>query len=349
MEYKFTPRSELSAFEWNPEQQHWNRLTLDPQTLKELSKRSNLHGILRVILYAAIMIALAAAAIYVSRINFLLAIPIIYIYYFFYGFLIALAHELQHKIVFDKSLDGFSEIVYQIVQTLVWNSARYARISHRLHHRYTMIHGLDPETPWPDVVSTKWLRRYLMTIILNIFVVGAPYALFKDIKLNVERVFGKKDRMMQDHCTPADLLAIRIESLGILIFHAAVVAVSVYFRRWEPIIFITIAWQIGASIENLWHSTEHIGRLYNVNDFRLCTRSIRVSPFTHLIFGGLDDHVDHHIFPGVPSKNLPRLHKILKKDLAPHGNVIQCWKEMFAIAKAKDKNPDHEYVPVDIA
>ncbi|MBT3376445.1 MAG: hypothetical protein HN742_41780 [Lentisphaerae bacterium] len=98
-------------------------------------------------------------------------------------------------------------------------------------------------------------------------------------------------------------------------------------------------------METLWHATEHIGRLHDANDQCLCTRSIRVSPFLRLIYWGLDDHVDHHIYPIVPSRNLPKLHRILKEDIPTPRNVFGCWAEMFAIAREKDHNPAHEYVP----
>jgi fatty acid desaturase len=160
------------------------------------------------------------------------------------------------------------------------------------------------------------------------------------------RIAGRKDAMMRDHCTPGDLVAIRIESLAILLLHAAVLVAAVLTRRWEWIALITLAWQIGSPIESLWHSTEHIGRLYNMKDQRLCTRSIRVSPFIHLLYWGLDDHVDHHLFPAVPSRNLPQLHRLLRKDLPEPRGMIGCWAEIFAIAREKERNPLNEYVPM---
>lgn len=346
MELQFAPRTELAEFEWDNAEAKWNRPKLDPQVLRELAQRSTINGLWRVSLFLVFLLASAAAAIYASRYSIWLALPLIYVYYFFYGFWVAIAHELQHKMVFAKSADWFSEGLYFVVQTLIWNSPRYARISHKLHHRYTMVQGVDPETDWPEIITSKWLRRYLGGLILNILVLGAIVQLFREVGRQVSRVIGIKDRMMRDHCSDADIRAIRIESLAILLSHAGVVALSLWFRRWEPIVFVTIAWQIGNAIEFLWHQTEHIGRMYNVNDQRLCTRSIKVSPFIKLIYWGLDDHVDHHIFPGVPSRNLQKLHEILKEDLPEPRNAIDCWREMFAIAKEKDKHPMHEYVPI---
>ena len=40
--------------------------------------------------------ASAVAAVYVSRINPWLAIPVLYLYWFFYGFWVAIGHELHH-------------------------------------------------------------------------------------------------------------------------------------------------------------------------------------------------------------------------------------------------------------
>lgn len=344
--FNFTKRADLSAHEWDDQKQNWVRPDIDGALLRKLSERSNLNGIARIAYFLFLLAVTVVATLYVQRYNPWLAIPVLYSYYFLYGFWVAIAHELQHKTVFAKSLDWMSEIVFFFVQAILWNSSRYARISHRLHHRYTMIRGTDPETDWPAIITTRWLRRHLAGFILRILVVGAVYNLIKDVWTQIRRTAGIKDRMMRDHCSKKDITAIRIESLAILLVHAAVIFLAVYFGVWQLYFLVTIAWQIGMAIENLWHQTEHIGRLYDVNDHRLCTRSIHVSPFIKLIFWGLDDHVDHHLYPIVPSRNLPMLHKELLDYVPAHKNIIACWKEMFAIAREKDRNPDSEFVPV---
>ncbi len=348
MQLNFTQRSELSVYEQNARKEVWKRPVVDREVLTQLTQRSTANGLLRIGLFVLFLAASLIATVYVSRYNLLLAIPFLYIYYFFYGFWVAIGHELQHKTVFAKSFDRFSEAIFFIVQTILWNSPRYARISHQLHHRYTMVRGMDPETDWPEVITTRWLRKYFWSLILKILVVGAIVGLFDSVRVQVSRIMGKKDAMMSKHCTDKDIKTIRMESLAILLIHTAIVILAIVFRRWELLLFITIAWQVGSAIEGLWHSTEHIGRAYNVNDHRLNTRSIKVGPLVWLIFWGLDDHVDHHLFPSVPSRNLPKLHRILAKDLAVPMNIFRCWKEMFAIAREKDKHPEYEYVPVKI-
>lgn len=348
MQLEFTPRSELSAYEHNSEKEVWKRPELDREVLKQLSQRSTVNGLLRIGVFIVFLVISAVATLYVVRNSLFLAIPLLFIYYFIYGFFVAIGHELQHKTVFAKSCDWLSEIIFFIIQAIMWNSPRYARISHQLHHRYTMVRGVDPETNWPEVITSKWLRKFLLSLILRILVIGAIPELIYSVKQQIHRIMGKKDIMMSNHCSDKDIGVIRMESLAILMIHVAVIIGAILFRRWELLFFVTFAWQIGSAIEALWHVTEHIGRLYNVNDHRLNTRSVRVNPFIKLIYWGLDDHVDHHLFPAVPSRNLPKLHNFLEKHLAKPMNIIDCWREMFAIAREKDKHPQTEYVPIDL-
>lgn len=114
---------------------------------------------------------------------------------------------------------------------------------------------------------------------------------------------------------------------------------------WMALLLITIAWQIGSGFEGIWHNTEHIGRIYNVNDQLLCTRSVKVNPFIKLIYFGLDDHIEHHIYPSVPSCNLPELHKLMEDMQDEPISVMACWKEIFHIALEKDRKPQNEFIP----
>jgi len=341
----FIPRSELPEFEWDSRVQAWSKPPIDRQALKQLAQRSTLNGLLRTGLFIGFLAASAALTMAAVRINPWLAIPPAYLYLFFYGFWVAIGHELQHKTVFAANADRFSAILFFFAQVFMWNSPRYARISHRLHHRYTMVRGIDPETDWPEVISTRWLRRYLRKMIGQILVVGAIPPLLRDIRTQIARIAGHQDRMMREHCSADDLRVIRWESAGILACHTAVVAAAICFRVWEPLVFITLAWQIGSPFEGLWHSTEHIGRMYNTNDQRCATRSVRVNPFIRLLYWGLDDHVDHHHYPIVPSRNLPALHRLLRDDLPEPKGMIGCWREMFAIAREKDEYPANEFIP----
>jgi fatty acid desaturase len=345
---RFAIRDELTGSEWDNQRKGWKRPKIDREVLKKLSERSTVNGLLRILYFVGLLTVSAVATAYVSHYSLWLAIPVLYVYYFFYGFWVAIAHELQHKIVFAEPQDWLSEIFYFFVQTIMWNSQTYARVSHKLHHRYTMVREIDPETDWPEVITSRWLRRFLVYLVLRVLVVGALVEFGKAVWLQVWRAAGGKDRMMRDQCTERELAAIRRESLAILLVHAAVAAAAIAFHVWPLLLFVTLAWQIGSPIEILWHATKHLGRPYNVNDHRLNTRSIRVGWFIRTFFWGLDTHVDHHLYPVVPSRNLPKLHRILEKDLPDADNIFGCWAEMFEISKEKDKDPKREFLSVEV-
>ena len=89
--------------------------------------------------------------------------------------------------------------------------------------------------------------------------------------------------------------------------------------------------------------------MYNSTDQRLCTRGVKVSPITKFFYGGLDEHVEHHLFPGVPSRNLTKLRQALDISIPERKNVIACWKEIYAIAKYRETHPDEVFVPAGYA
>jgi len=228
---RFAASQQLTGFEWDNQRKDWKRPPVDQEVLKELSRRSTLDGLVRLAWLLFLLAVPAVAAVLVSRISSWLAIPV-YVYYFFYGFWVAIEHKLQHKTVFAESADWFSEILFFLVQTIMWNSPTYARTSHKLHHRYTMVRGVDPETDWPEVITSRWLRAFLLKLALRILVVGAVVDFALSVWTQVWRIAERKNRMMRDHCTEAEIRVIRIESLGILLIHAAVAGAAIAFHVW---------------------------------------------------------------------------------------------------------------------
>lgn len=348
MKLEFTPREHLFDYEWDFDKKLWKRPKIDTKVLKELNKRNNLSSALRLIFYVIMLAVGVSSTLYLGQIHILLALPALYFYYFIYGFLTAISHEMRHSTTFTKNLNGLTEILFFIIQTLMWQSPLYERTSHRLHHRYTMIIGNDPETDWPEVVTRAWIKKFLLKFLSRLLVVGAVYYLIVDIYKQLQRSFGKGDKMMQDYCSEKELKRIRIESFAILLIHLSIIAIAVIFNWWLLIVFITVAWQIGQVGVSLYFFTEHLSKMYNSNDQVLATRSVKVGWFVKQLFWGLDDHIEHHIFPGVPSCNLPKLHDILIDQQDERLNIWECWKEIYTVAQEKEERPNNEFVPATI-
>ena len=62
-------------------------------------------------------------------------------------------------------------------------------------------------------------------------------------------------------------------------------------------------------------------------------------------FGGLDEHIEHHLFPAVPSRNLADLREAIDYPIQERQNVLKSWREIFVIARHKETQPGDEFVP----
>jgi fatty acid desaturase len=52
------------------------------------------------------------------------------------------------------------------------------------------------------------------------------------------------------------------------------------------------------------------------------TRTVRSNRFVSFMMNNLNYHLDHHLFPGVPWYNLPKLHALLREEYVAAGSSI---------------------------
>ena len=344
VDLQFVSRSELSDREWDEAAKLWNRPKIDRETLRRLNERSTLEGSVRVVVHLGLIVATAWLTVVAGRQHLLLAAPPFLAYCWLVGFLHGIEHEMRHRIIFPSRLDWLSDATYFLIHVLWRAGSRNQRVSHVIHHRYTMVRGVDPEPAFPEDITTRWVRRELLGMLVTVVTLGIP-DFFRAMWTLVQRTRGKLHPMIQAQCSEKDLKFIQRESLAILVINLAASAAFIVLRRWDLIIIIMLGPHIGHAIGAFYHRTEHIAMMHNATDQRLCTRGVKVSPITKFFFGGLDEHVEHHLFPAVPSRNLARLREALDIPIPERKNVIACWKEIYAIARYREAHPDAVFVP----
>ena len=341
---QFISRSELKNHEWDLKEKQWDRPEIDRETLKILNKRSGLIGGTRIIVHLNLLAATGWLTVFAYGYNLLLAITSFLLYCWLVGFLNGIEHEMRHKTLLPRSLDWLSESLYFLIHVLWKAGSRNQRVSHVIHHRYTMVLGVDPEPDFPENLTSQWVKRELLGLLFSVLTLGildffkAFWGLFQHIR-------GRLNPMIQAQCSEKDLKFIRRESFTILLINTAVLASCIVLRRWDLIILLMLAPQVGLAIGAFYHRTEHIAMMYNSNDQRLCTRGVKVSPITRFFYGGLDEHVEHHLFAGVPSHNLTGLREALDIVIPERKNVIKCWREIYAISKHLETHPEDVFVP----
>lgn len=340
----YVARTELKDLEWDNESKSWNRPDIDRDELKQLNKRSTLEGSTRLVVHTLVLVATGWLTVYAAGYSILYAIVPFLMFSFMVGFLNGIEHEMRHRIVFSRRLDWLSESAYFFIHVLWKGGTRNQRVSHNIHHRYTMVRDVDPEPAFPEEISTKWVRKELLGQLFTILTLGIP-SFFVALWTLIQRIGGRLDPRIEAHCTKKDYKIIRLESLAIFLINIAALVVMIMYRRWDLIALFMLAPQVGNAMAEFWHRTEHISMMYNSRDQRLCTRGVKVSPFLKFFFGGLDEHVEHHLFPAVPSRNLSKLRDAINWPVPERQNAIQCWKEIYAIAKHKEQHPDDVFVP----
>ena len=302
------------------------------------------NGIVRVVVHLGLIVATGWLTVVAWQQSIALAILPFLPYCWLVGFLHGIEHEMRHKIVFPRRLDWLNEVIYFLVHVLWKVGSRNQRVSHVIHHRYTMVRGVDPEPAFPEDLTTKWVRRELLGMLVTVVTLGIP-DFFTFMWALVQRTRGTLDPMIQARCSEKDLRFIRLESFVILVINVGGTVALALLQRWDLIVVLMLGPQIGHAIGAFYHRTEHIAMMHNSNDQRLCTRGVKVSPITRFFYGGLDEHVEHHLFPGVPSRNLARLRAALDQPIPERKNVIACWREILAIARHREEHPDEVFVP----
>ena len=89
--------------------------------------------------------------------------------------------------------------------------------------------------------------------------------------------------------------------------------------------------------------TQHLGLPEDIKDHRYTTRSVRFNPIFSFLYWHMKYHVEHHMFPSVPSYNLPKLSNLIKDQLPPpKKGFIDEYKEIIPAILKQAKNPEYK-------
>mgnify|MGYP001341014802 FL=1 len=87
--------------------------------------------------------------------------------------------------------------------------------------------------------------------------------------------------------------------------------------------------------------TQHLAAKVDTKDHRLSTYSVRINPILSFLYWHMEYHLEHHMFPMVPSYNLKKLRKEIDKELPqPFTSLYDFYKKVLpaVIALATNQN-----------
>lgn len=224
----------------------------------------------------------------------------------FFYFLIACAmvgmpilmHESNHNLLFKNQflnrwvgfLCGLSGVV----------SVTAYRTVHLAHHANT---GTEDD---PDNMDNSVPKSIPMVLFFYLFLVLGAYLYIFHVAIEGFKLGNAEKRRK-----------IAVEYL--LIF-----AIYGLIFWYIPFYYVLHLWLIpliiGVQLTNVRGLAEH-GLITKNNAFTE-TRCVESNPFVSFMMCNLNYHLDHHLFPGVPWYNLPKLHKLLEDEYMEAGSSV---------------------------
>ncbi len=323
---------------------NWYRTPIDRDLLKQLTRRSDLRGLIQ----AGSFLLIFLGTTYLACFFFLrrLWIPMIaasYLHCAFHSFvgMQAAAHELSHGTPFKTK--WLNEFFYRLFCFLTWNNPLHFRTSHMLHHQYTVHRGLDKEVVIAPISFT--FLDYLSWFLFD-------FEKFKMIMVpNIAHFFGKADvdfffwdplfppgdRRRPQMCNWA-----RFMVLG----HLALLAVFIYYQLWILIVLVTFGSFFATFLSRGCEIQQRLGLRPNVADWRVSARTVLFAPLIGYLYWRMNYHLEHHMYAAVPFFNLPRLHAALAHDTPkPVHGYLRGIGRILEIQRRQRTDPGYTYMP----
>ena len=317
----------------------WFRAEIDKNVFKELTKTSDLPGWKHIIIFAITLSTLG----YLCGLSWgsWYFIPIYLVYCTFWGGADAIWHECGHRTAFKSR--KLNEFFYYIASFMNNFEPIRWRWSHKQHHNYTA--SIDPHDfeVEESIFSRPTLASFILRFIPGIGFFKLNNSLYKEI---LQHAFGIETKVIKE-CIPKDQKSLCFLVSRIFVFlWITIIIISIYINSLLPI-FLFLIPKFFTSLNAVWGLTQHMGLKEDTKDHRESTRSVRLNPIFSFIYWKMEYHIEHHMFPTIPSYNLPKLHEHIKDQLPKPQTLYEAYKDIIPAVIKKSKNPDY-YIPVKI-
>ncbi|HEY1919791.1 MAG TPA: fatty acid desaturase [Streptosporangiaceae bacterium] len=251
-------------------------------------------------------------------------------------------HEHGHGTAFRSR--RANDLVYNLSSFMMLREPTLWRWSHFRHHSDTQIVGRDSQVSVPRPPS-------LLAVALNYFqLINGPKMLW----LMVQHAVGKMDKGYTQVLVPREQFRrVAWEARVFVVLLLAVIGAAVATGSIVPLLFVGLPSFYGAWLLWFFAITQHAGLREDVLDHRLSARTVYINPVFRFLYLNMNYHVEHHMFPGVPYYNLPRLHEEIKGYLPPpKTSMFEAYREILHALLAQRRDPTWElprdWQPADI-
>lgn len=312
----------------------WFKIELSRAQLKELLRPSDREGWKHIIRFFGALIVLGFGCVMSWGSWWFL--PVYFSYCILWGGADAIWHECGHRTAFKtKRLNNFFYPVASFMNS--FEPVRF-RWSHSLHHAHTA--SVDPhdfEVEGSIFWRPKSLVAFLATFLPGIGLANLHRSLHWEI---LQHAFGVRTRVMEE-CIPEHKQSACVTSSRIFVLlWCVIIGSALLIGSWLPV-FLFLIPKFFATPNLVWGLTQHVGLKDNVKDHRLSTRSVRLNPIISFIYWKMEYHIEHHMFPMVPSWRLPELHELIKHELPEPQTLFEAYRDIIPAVIKQTKDPHH--------
>ena len=300
----------------------WFSPQIDKKRLKDLSKRSDIPGTIHFLIYFSSLIFFGYLAY-----NFWgtwLFLLFFFIYSTIYTFAIANGHETVHRTAFKTR--WINEVFCYISFFQLHSEPLSFRWSHTFHHSNTLQtegeydHEIEVSRP------THLIKFFLKFIPLTdlFFIHQSAFVGTTKSALGIMSPSNKITAPLDQQ-----LKIIRNARILLLLWFI-IILVSFYFNTWWPIVFYFLPTFVGRPIHFAVNVTQHLAAKVDSKDHRLSTHTIILNPILSFYYWHMEYHIEHHMFPMVPSYNLKKLRQEIDNQLPkPFNGLFDFYKKVL--------------------
>lgn len=323
----------------------WYRTPIAKEKMSRLTERTSWKGYLQIGAVLGLFLTTASiACFFYLRSRWILFAGMTYIHCMLAAFFPSAVHELIHGTAVRSR--PANEVFFRIFCWLNWTNPVLIRADHLNHHRVTTHNPWDWENPMPKVYR-PWHWIFFWTFV-PVDMCQVP-GLFSSVRRFVDVSFGKLDGLRETVFKKPDpgkerecIRAARIH----LAVHVLLAAVFIFSGLWPLLLLVTFPVFFAPAFGLMVGFTQHIGLIYNVADFRLCARTIRLNPLLRFLYWNMNYHIEHHMYAAVPFYNLGALRRDIEHDLPPaEPGLFATWKRIRPVVKKQRTDPSCCIVP----
>jgi len=300
----------------------WFSPKIDRKRLKELSKRSDLPGLIHFVIYFASLIFFGYLSyVFWGTWFFLL---FFFLYSTIYTFAVANGHETVHRTAFKTR--WINEVFCYISFFQLHSEPLGFRWSHTFHHSNTLQtegeydHEIEVSRP------TDLLKFFLKFIPLTdlFYIHQSSFVNTTKLALGImnpgSKITAPKDQQKK----------ITRNARVILFIWLLIIIVSFYFNTWWPIVFYFLPTFVGRPLHFAVNVTQHLAAKVDIKDHRLSSYTIILNSILSFYYWHMEYHIEHHLFPMVPSYNLKKLRKEIENELPkPFNGLFDFYKKVL--------------------